>query len=382
MRIAFFASAFHPHIGGVEELVRQLALELGRRGSEAIVITNRWPRSLPAYEFHQGIHLYRLALRTPVGGAKAVLTYLASTWQIQQQVKALLRKHQTEIVHVQCVSSNGLYARHAARALRLPLIVSAHGERTMDAGRIYERSCFMNRLLKQLLAEAAFVTACSGDTLRDLETYRGQEFGARGSVFYSGIHLEDFASAQPHQHPKPYIIALGRLVPQKGFDVLLEAFREIADEIPHDLLLAGEGPEQERLEKLALSGRVHLVGRADRTQVPALFAGSSFFVLPSRQEPQGIVNLEAMASGKAVIATRVGGVAEIVPDGKVGLLVPGGESAPLATAIRKLALDPALAQQMGAAGREHAASFAWPQIADQYEALYRQATHPSRKEAA
>jgi glycosyltransferase involved in cell wall biosynthesis len=166
------------------------------------------------------VHVYRLALRTPVGGAKAVLTYAASSWLIQRQVEAILRRHRTEVVHVQCVSSNGLYARHAARALGLPLIVSAQGERTMDAGRIYQRSEFMVQMLKQLLREATFVTACSGDTLRDLETFRGEDFGARGSVIYNGIHPEDFANATPHKHPKPYIIALGRLVPQKGFDVL------------------------------------------------------------------------------------------------------------------------------------------------------------------
>ena len=378
MKIALFASAFYPHVGGVEELVRQLAKENLRRGCETIVITNRWPRDLPAYEVYEGIPVYRLALRTPIGGAKAVLTYAASRWLVERQVRRILRRHRIDLVHVQCVSGNGLYARQAARALGLPLVVTAQGERTMDAGRLYERSAFMNRLLRKLLAEANFVTACSGDTLRDLETWRGADFGARGSVIYNGIHAADFAGVVPYQHPRPYIIALGRLVPQKGFDVLLEAFRQVAGEIPHDLLLAGEGPERAALEALALPGRVHLVGRADRPKVVSLLAGADFFVLPSRHEPQGIVNLEAMAAGKAVIATRVGGVPEIVLEDRVGLLVPGGEAAPLAEALRRLARDRELSVRLGTAGREQASAFDWPLIAEQYAALYRAALgHPA-----
>ncbi|MBE7209724.1 MAG: hypothetical protein INR65_01775, partial [Gluconacetobacter diazotrophicus] len=71
MKIALFASSFYPHIGGVEELVRQLAREYRGRGFSPIVVTNRWPRSLPAYELHEEVPLYRLPMRTPGPGAKA-----------------------------------------------------------------------------------------------------------------------------------------------------------------------------------------------------------------------------------------------------------------------------------------------------------------------
>ncbi len=92
----------------------------------------------------------------------------------------------------------------------------------------------------------------------------------------------------------------------------------------------------------------------------SLFRGCTLFVLPSRQEPQGIVSLEAMACAKPVVASRVGGVPEIVLDGETGLLVPGEDASALSSALETLLADPARAQKLGAAGRERALSqFTW-----------------------
>ena len=373
MNIALFASAFHPHIGGVEELVRQLAHAYRRKGHKAIVVTNRWPQDLPEFEEYEGIPVYRFAMRTPGGSlrerAKYQLTHAAS----ERRMLDLLKRTAVDLLHVQCVSVNGYYAQVARRALRLPLIVTAQGERTMDAGRIYQRSPFMNRMLCALLAQADHITACSRHTLDDLEGWYGQPFGPQAEVVYNGIDLSSFADPKPYPHPRPYILGIGRHVPQKGFDVLLNAFAQSGQE-SHDLLLAGDGPERGALERLAanlrLEDRVRFVGRADRPLAVSLFAGCSFFVLPSRQEPQGIVNLEAMAAGKAVLAARVGGVPEIVLNGETGLLVPAEDAPALAEAIPRLAADPSLRQALGAAGRERAQHFDWDAIADQYLGIY------------
>ena len=367
--IALFASAFHPHVGGVEELVRQLAHAYERKGHGAIVVTNRWPPELPEFEEYEGIPVYRFAMRTPGGSlrerAKYQLTHTASV----RRMLDVLRHHKTDLLHVQCVSSNGYYAQVARRALRLPLVVTAQGERTMDAEQIYQKSAYMNRMLRALLAEADHITACSRHTLDDLEGWYGSPFGPRAQVVHNGIDLSSFAVPVPYSHPRPYILGIGRHVPQKGFDVLLQAFA-LAGQASHDLLLAGDGPERPALERLAadlkLGDRVRFVGRADRPAAVSLFAGCSFFVLPSRQEPQGIVNLEAMAAGKAVLATRVGGVPEIVTDGETGLLVPAEDVSALAGAIKRLTDDAPLRQRLGAAGWERAQAFGWDVIAEQY----------------
>lgn len=375
MNIALFASAFHPHVGGVEELVRQLAHAYRRKGHRAIVVTNRWPPELLEFEEYEGIPVYRFAMRTPGGSLRERAKYQFTHASTERRMLDVLRRHAVDLLHVQCVSANGYYAQVARRALRLPLVVTAQGERTMDAGQIYQRSAFMNRMLCALLVEADHITACSRHTLDDLQGWYGQPLGPRAQVIYNGIDLSSFAAPEPYPHTRPYILGIGRLVPQKGFDILLHAFVQ-ADQTSHDLLLAGDGPERTALESLAadlgLGDRVQFIGRADRPTAVSLFAGCSFFVLPSRQEPQGIVNLEAMAAGKAVLASRVGGVPEIVRDGETGMLVPAEDVPALAQAITRLAADAPLRQTLGAAGRERAKAFDWDAIAQQYLSIYQE----------
>ena len=373
MKVAIFASAFHPHIGGVEELARQLAHEYARQGHGAIVLTSRWPRSLPRQEIYEGIPIYRLPMRIPENSMKSQISFHLTHALNRWAVIDILCRHDIDVLHVQCVSTSAYYALLSRRALGLPLIVSAQGERTMDASGLYQRSRFINRVLRESLAEASYVTACSQNTLDDLEQWWGSPFGVRASVVYNGICQNDFASRTPYQHPLPYILAVGRLVPQKGFDQLIRAFAK-ANLLSHELLIAGDGPERSALNTLVLEhhleNRVHFLGKADRATASALFTGCSFFVLPSRHEPMGIVNLEAMAAAKAVIATKVGGVPEIVIDGETGILVQPDSPDALASAMKQLATNERLRMRLGNAGLQRAQQFRWDAIAEQYIALY------------
>jgi glycosyltransferase involved in cell wall biosynthesis len=171
-------------------------------------------------------------------------------------------------------------------------------------------------------------------------------------------------------------------VPQKGFDVLLQAFAK-SNPDSHDLLLAGDGPDRAALEalttQLGLSKQVHFLGRVDHDQAVRLFTGCSFFILPSRHEPMGIVNLEAMAAGKAVIATHVGGVPELVINNETGLLIPGDNIPALAAAITQLTADGDMRHRFGENGRRRARQFSWLALADQYEEVYRQANAARRQ---
>lgn len=374
MRIALFASAFYPHVGGVEELVRQLAHAFRDKGFPAIVLTNRWPRSLPRYEEYEGIPVYRLAMRVPEGSLKARVSHMLTHDAIREGMFGILREHGINVLQVHCISANGYYALLARRRFDLPLVISTHGERTIDVGRLYQTSPFANRILRQLLAEADAVTACSKASLDDMEQYWGKPLGARGRVVYNGIAVGDFDRGGVFPHPRPYILAIGRLVEQKGFDLLLRAFAR-AQISTHDLLIAGEGPQRASLDRLirelGLGGRAMMLGRADRPMAVALFKGCSFFCLPSRDEPLGIVNLEAMISGKAVLATRVGGVPELVSDGDTGLLIPPLDIDALARGLTRLAGDPALCQRLGDAGQRRALQFTWPAVADEYLQIYR-----------
>jgi glycogen(starch) synthase len=376
MNVAIFASAFYPSLGGVEELCRQLAHEYQRQGMAVIVVTNRWPRDMAAYEVYEGIPVYRIPMRVPEGSIKAKANYQLTNRRIKRELVKILREERIDVLHIQCVSSSVPYARHAQERLGLPLVVTLQGELTMDATGLYQRSALARRYMRDALEHASAITACSRQTLEEAEAFYGAPFGERGSVIYNGVSLDDFRDAPPYSHPRPYVLAMGRHVPQKGFDVLLRAFAAAVGDgdFEQDLILAGNGSEHEALKALAVSlgvaGRVRFPGRADRGQAASLFKGCSFFILPSRHEPFGIVNLEAMASGKAVIASRVGGVPEFVTEGETGLLVAAEDVGALAGAIRQLAGDGALRTRLGIVGSERASGFSWSMIAKQYFALY------------
>ena len=376
MNIALFASAFHPNLGGVEELVRQLAHEQQRRSDRPLILTNRWPKDLPAAEDYEGLPVRRHVFRVPERNWKqrgGALLYGGATLR---RVCADLRAHGTDLIHVQCVSSNAYYALLAKRRLGLPLVVSLQGELTMDASRLFQRSPFARKLLCELLTEADAITACSAQTLAEAEAFWGKPFGVRGRVIYNGIRLDDFREAVPFEHPRPYLLGIGRHVPQKGFDVLLRAFALTVgqDNDTHDLLLAGDGAERVALEQLTrelgIENRVRFVGRVGRPDAVRLFTGCDFFVLPSRHEPMGIVNLEAMAAGKAVIASHVGGVPELVQDGLHGLLVPADDAPALAQAVTQMIKDKVQRKIYGAAGLSSARAFDWAHIAEQYAHVY------------
>jgi glycosyltransferase involved in cell wall biosynthesis len=274
------------------------------------------------------------------------------------------------------VSCNAYYAMQAQRRLGLPLVVTLQGELGMDAGGLFQRSAFARTLLRSVLISADAITACSEQTLAEAEGFYGAPLRSRARVVYNGIRLTEFDRVSPYPHPRPYVLAIGRHVPQKGFDVLLRAFAEVVrgGETSHDLLLAGDGDEHPNLERLCtelgLGERVRLLGKVDHAQALRLFVGCAFFVLPSRHEPLGIVNLEAMAAGKAVIACDVGGVSEVVHNCATGLLVPAGDPHALVEPIRRLCTDQALRDRLAAAGCARARRFDWSEIAEQYAAVY------------
>lgn len=155
----------------------------------------------------------------------------------------------------------------------------------------------------------------------------------------------------------PVLLAVGRLVEQKGHDVLLAAMSEPALAATGAVLvLVGRGEAQAELERSAraagLSSRVVFAGI--RTDVPALMGACDLFVMPSRWEGFGLVAAEAMAAGRAVVASRISALPEVVEAGVTGALVPPDDPAALATAIADLLADPERRAAWGAAGRERA----------------------------
>jgi alpha-maltose-1-phosphate synthase len=178
---------------------------------------------------------------------------------------------------------------------------------------------------------------------------------------------------------RPYVIFVGRITRQKGVPVLLRAASGLIPEAQL-VLLAGAADTQEQLAEVTelvdglratRSGVFWIPEMLPKHDVIQLLTHATVFAIPSIYEPLGIVNLEAMACGTAVVGSRTGGIPEVVADGETGLLVPAGEPEPLAAALNTLLSDPDRAAAMGQAGRKRAvAEFGWPAIAAQTADLY------------
>lgn len=181
---------------------------------------------------------------------------------------------------------------------------------------------------------------------------------AKIEVVHNAVEVERFgAAASPRLREelgasgRPLVLTTARLSDQKGLPVLLEAAAEVPDAV---FALAGDGPERPRLEELAerlgVAGRVRFLGR--REDVPELLAACDVFALPSLYEGTSLAVLEAMAAGRAVVSSAIGGTEELIEDGCSGLLVPPGEAGALAGALRRLLGDPGLREWLAAHARE------------------------------
>jgi starch synthase len=178
---------------------------------------------------------------------------------------------------------------------------------------------------------------------------------------------------------RPSVVFVGRVTRQKGLPVLLRAAEQL-DPAAQLVLCAGQADTPELAAEVAgltehlqatRPGVIWIEGMLAKPEVIQILSHATVFACPSLYEPLGIVNLEAMACGTAVVGSRVGGIPEVVADGVTGLLAPAGDPAALAAALNALVTDPGRAAAMGRAGRGRAvAEFSWAQIAGLTAQLY------------
>jgi len=298
------------------------------------------------------------------------------------------------------VHSHTWYANGAGLLASLlhgvPHVVTAHSlepRRPWKADQLgggYRLSSWVERTA--YLAADAVISVSRGMRADVLDAYPDLD-PAKVHVVGNGVDAEAYRPVEDPDvvrslgvHPdRPYALFVGRITRQKGVMHLLAAAEQLPEEFGLVLCAGAADTPGERqqvadaVERLQQrrSGVVWIEAMLPREQLVPLITGATVFVVPSVYEPLGIVNLEAAACGTAVVASAVGGIPEVVDDGRTGLLVPYDADDPrafeagLAARIAELLADPARAATMGAAGRERVlAEFGWPAIAQQTVEVY------------
>jgi glycosyltransferase involved in cell wall biosynthesis len=268
-----------------------------------------------------------------------------------RETAAVLRSRRVAIIQ---------YFEWRAGMIALLAARRAGGCRIVAARRSVPKERGAQRLLAELAVRAADRIVVNAELLRP-----GGRAGERTEVIPSGVDTERFrpnpASADAKRRlgmapDQPVVGTVGRLEPRKGTSTLLAALAALRDAGRSEVALAvvGDGPLKAELagdaERLGVASHVRWLG--DRADVGAVLEALDLFVLPSRTEGMSNALLEAMATGRPVVATAVGGTPEVIADGESGLLVPADDPAAMAAAMGRIMDDAALARRLGAAARQ------------------------------
>jgi glycosyltransferase involved in cell wall biosynthesis len=279
------------------------------------------------------------------------------------------------LVHIHSAVRGSLYRKSVCvflvRLLRRPVVVQIHGG-PGDAEAFAARLGPVRRLfIRRGLGAANRVLAVSGESARTMERCFGVE-GVGVIPNAAPAVPADLAEAVAEE---PHVLYIGGFEnPVKGGDALVAALELCADELGEVTFeLGGPGEPSEALLGLAASApNVRAIGWLDRTAKGEAFERCSLFVLPSLSEGLPVALLEAMAWGRAIVATRVGGVPDVVTDGVEAMIVPPGDPAALADGIRRLMRDPEERRRLGRAARRRALSLNEDEVCGRLDALYRE----------
>jgi glycosyltransferase involved in cell wall biosynthesis len=297
----------------------------------------------------------------------------------------LVRRQRFDVLHAHWVVPNGPMARVVSIWTGLPLFVTLHGSDIW----VSLGNRWFGHVARWVLRGTKAVTACSPELLQGALTLGTPEerahlfpWGADPITFAEKGEPEDLRRELGLSRDAAVILALGRLVGKKGFDVLVRAMPAVAAAHPYvRCLIVGSGPEEASLKRLikelGLEARVWLPGAVPWDSVPEYLGLSELVVVPSVHDAGNVDGLpgvvqEAMAAERAVVASDVAGIPLAVTHGVTGLLVPEGDPAALATAICRLLDAPDLRRRLGKAGRERVErEMNWQSVASRLVEMYR-----------
>lgn len=368
MKIGIVTQSYYPRFGGVTENVHHTAVELRRRGHDVRIITSRFP---DADGPSDDPNIIRIGRNIMVPFNRAFVDFTVGL-RLRQNLREVFRAHEFDIVHTHCPTAPSLPVISIQTAT-CAQVATFH----TTGGRGFLQNAFyplLSRAIGRLDARIAV-----SETARDaaLEVYPGDY-----EVIPNGVDIERFhPSVQPfgewRDPSRINVLFVGRLDPRKGVQVLLDAMPEVVRRTRGRarLLVVGDSVLRGHFEaRVARDIRDHVrfLGHVPVADLARWYATGDVFVSPATgQESFGIVLAEAMASGRAVVASDIPGYRSVVTPDVNGLVAPPGDVAALAEAIVRLADDEPLRRTLAQRGRERAIDFAWPRVTDRIEGVYR-----------
>lgn len=370
MKIALISGYDFAHPGGVVDHISHLARHFESMGHLVRIIAPWSGGGVPSLQ--TPLDRIGTVVAVPGNGSIARIT-LSPT--VSKRVKQILRGEQFDIVHI-----------HEPLLPVLPLTVLRHSQSvnvgTFHAYRESNFAYFYGKpILKYLFRRLHGRIAVSLPALEFVSQY----FDADYEVIPNGIELERFCErVKPLpelRDGRPTILFVGRFnEPRKGFRYLLRALPEIKRAVPHvRLVVVGAGRPHHYRRYFAAHGmdEVIFAGRVSQQDLPRYYASCDVFCAPSTgSESFGIVLLEAMASGRPVVASNIPGYASVIEHGCEGLLVERKNPVALAEALVQLIEDPARRERMGCHGRATAEEYSWDKVSRRVLRYYRDVAVP------
>jgi phosphatidylinositol alpha-mannosyltransferase len=367
VKIGIVSQSYYPRYGGVTEHVHHTAVELRRRGHDVTIITSHFMRG----QAHRAEGVERVGhnLLIPFNGA---FVDLAVGFRLSHQLRRLFRRYEFDVLHT-----------HAPLVPTLPLLAiqaawcAQVGTFHTTAGR--SRMLELARGWLEPVVQKLDGRIAVSPTARE---FSARYFPGEYTVIPNGVDIERF---RPDVAPFPEwcepgrvnVLFVGRLDPRKGVHHLIAAMPEVIRRTKGAVrfLIVGDSYLRPKLEAaVAPEARPHVrfLGHVPVADLPRWYATGDIFVSPaSGNESFGIVLVEAMASGRAVIASDIPGYRSVVLPDENALVVPPDDVPALAQAIADLARDPARRERLARQGRERSLEFSWPRVTDQIEAVYR-----------
>ena len=380
MNILLSPNYYLPMRSGVPHISRHLASSLVSKGHNVVIVTPRWEQSSPSFEMIDGIEVHRMPFGFPwrflwQNPYEGFLQFFLRLPVDLQRLLRIIVRNQIEVINIHCPNGPHFpYIIFSQLLSKRPLVITLHGAEFVRWNSPDSRA--RRTLLPYGLRRAEQITVVSSQLSSEVSRLC-PEASDKIVIIPNGVTIDGLGGTEGFPSQSPYVLSAGRLNPLKGNDVLLSAFKKVAE---HDkrthLFIAGDGSERIRLRAIALSlgliDRVTFLGFVEPEKIQKLLYGCEFFVHSSWVEGLPMVALEAMASGKAFVGTHVGELPQVVLNAESGLLVPPGDPCALGDAMLFLLQNPGQCKAMGKRGKAFVEThFNIDEITDRYLEVYR-----------